>query len=130
MSVYPFALDSDETIIRIDDNITELGGDAINQLRDAVFAMQGELGIGLKGSLNTLADRLAVSLNANGTIKQSALAAVGLVTLPIVDNQVASNAGIKEYKLALDHKTSDLYTIITANKETWSKIFKASYLIA
>lgn len=117
MSVYPFALDSDETIIRIDDNITELGGDAINQLRDAVFAIEGELGIGLKGSLNDLADRLAVSLNTNGTIKQSALAAVGLVTLPIVDNQVASNAGIKEYKLALDHKTSDLYTIITANKD-------------
>lgn len=117
MSVYPFALDSDETIIRIDDNITELGGDAINQLRDAVFAQQKELGIGLKGSLNTLADRLNISLNGNGTIKQSALAAVGLVTLPIVDNQVAINAGIKEYKLTLDHTTSDLYTLIIANKD-------------
>lgn len=117
MSVYPFALDSDETIIRIDDNITELGGDAINQLRDAIFAMQGELGIGLKGSLNNLADRLNVSLNSNGTIKQSALAAIGLVTLPIVDNQIANNAGIKEYKLALDHTTSDLYTLIVANKD-------------
>lgn len=116
MSVYPFAYDSDETILRIDDNITELGGEVSNQLRDAVFAMQGELGLGLKGSLNTLADRLNVSLNANGTIKQSALAAVGLVTLPIVDNQVATNAGIKEFKLSLDYSTSNLHTIITANK--------------
>lgn len=116
MSLYPFALDSDETIIRIDDNITELGGEAINQLRDAVFAMQGEMGVDLSGSLNSLADRLNISLNANGTLKQSALAAIGLVTLPIVDNQVAANAGIKEYKLALDHTTSDLYTLITADK--------------
>ncbi len=117
MSIYPFALDSDETIIRIDDNITELGGDAINQLRDAVFAIEGELGIDLSGSLNNLADRLNVSLNANGTIKQSALAAIGLVTLPIVDNQIAANAGIKEYKLALDYTTSNLHTLIVANKD-------------
>lgn len=116
MSVYPFAIDSDETIIRIDDNITELGGEAINQLRDAVFAIEGELGIGLSGSLSTLSDRLNVSLNANGTLKHSALTAIGLVTLPIVDNHIAANAGIKEYKLALDHTTSDLYTIITSNK--------------
>lgn len=116
MSVYPFAYDSDETIIRIDDNITELGGDAINQLRDAIFAIEAEIGLDPSGSLTTIADRLDVFLNPNGTPKHSALAAVGLVTLPIVDNQVAANAGIKEYKLALDHTTSDLYTIITANK--------------
>ena len=116
MSVYPFALDSDQTIVRIDDNITELGGEAINQLRDAVFAIEAELGLGLAGSMGTLANRLNVSLNANGTIKALALAAAGLVTLPIVDNQVASNAGIKENKLRLDHTTADLYTLITANK--------------
>lgn len=116
MSVYPFELDSDSDIIRIDDNITELGGLAINQIRDSIFAMQAELGTGLSGSMGTLANRLNVSLNANGTLKYSAIAAVGLVTLPIVDNQVASNAAIKESKLTLDHTTSDLYTIITANK--------------
>lgn len=115
MSVYPFALDSDETIIRIDDNISELGTEAINQLRDAVFNMQGEMGLGLSGSMGTLASRLDVSINANGTIKASALTSVGLATLPIVDNQVASNAGIKEYKLSLDHTTSDLYTLISSN---------------
>lgn len=116
MSVYPFELDSDNDIIRIDDNITELGGLAINQIRDAIFAIEGELGTGLSGSMGTLANRLNVCLNSNGTLKFSAIASIGLVTLPIVDNQVASNAAIKESKLALDHTTSDLYTIITANK--------------
>lgn len=114
MVSYPEDYDSDQTIIRIDDNITELGGEAINQLRDAVFAMQGELGLGLSGSMGSLADLLAVSLNANGTIKTSALADIGLVTLPIVNSHVASNAGIAEYKLALDHSTSDLNTAINA----------------
>jgi hypothetical protein len=116
MSVYPFELDSDQNIIRIDDNITELGGEGHNQLRDAVFAIEGELGLGLSGSCGTLANRLNLSLNANGSIKSSALAAIGLVTLPIVNNQIADNAGIKENKLSLDHTTSDLYTIIQANK--------------
>lgn len=116
MSVYPFELDSDNDIIRVDDNVTELGGEAIDQLRDAVFAIEGELGLGLSGSVGTLASRLNVSLNANGSIKQSALTAVGLVTLPISDNQIGVNAAIKESKLALDHSTSDLYTIITANR--------------
>ena len=115
MSVYPFDLDSDQTIIRIDDNVTEQGGESINQLRDAVFNIEAELGIGLSGSMGSLASRLDVSLNANGSIKASALTSVGLATLPIVDNQVASNAGIKEYKLTLDHSTSDLYTLIVAN---------------
>lgn len=115
MSIYPNGIDSDASIIRIDDQISELGGEAINQLRDAVFAIEGELGIGLRGSMNSFAERVNVSLNSNGTIKASALTAVGLVTLPITDNQVASNAGIKEYKLALNHSTSDLYTLITSN---------------
>src|SRR4051812_29148115 len=112
MSVYPFALDSDDSIIRIDDNLSELGTQAINQLRDAAFNIEGELGIGLSGSMGTLANRLGVSINPNGTIRASALTSVGLATLPIVNAQVADNAGIAEYKLALDHTTSDLYTLI------------------
>lgn len=115
MSIYPNGIDSDATIVRIDDNLSELGTEAINQLRDAVFAIETELGIGLRGSKASLSDRITVSLNDNGTIRASALTAVGLVTLPITDNQVASNAGIKEYKLTLDHSTGDLYTLITAN---------------
>lgn len=116
MTVYPYEFDDDQTLIRIDDNITELGGQAINQLRDAVFAIQRVLGLNPEGASGSLADRIARSLDADGDVKASALTSVGLATLPIVDNQVANTAGIKEIKLALDHSTSDLYTLILANK--------------
>jgi hypothetical protein len=115
MSVYPFDIDDDNTIIRIDDNLSELGTEAINQLRDAVFAIEKELGINPAGSAGSVAARLDTSLNPDGTIKASALTSVGLATLPIVDNQVASNAGIKEFKLSLDYGTSDLNTLIADN---------------
>ena len=116
MSVYPFAIDSDADIIRVDDNITEIGGEAINQLRDAVFAIEKELGISPSGSASSLANRFDVAHNSDGSIKASALASVGLATLPISDGQVGTNAGIKEYKLDLDHTTSDLYTLIVSNQ--------------
>ncbi len=109
MTVYPNAIDGDAELIRVDDAITEIGGEAINQLREAVFAIQQELGILPSGVLNSLTERLAVFLNDNGTIKTSALTSVGLVTLPITNNQVGTNAGIAEFKLNLDHSTSDLY---------------------
>lgn len=115
MTVFPFDIDSDADIIRIDDNITEQGGEAINQLRDAVFAIETEFGTTPSGSKTTVSSRLDTSLNADGSIKASALTSVGLATLPIANNQVATTAGIQEFKLALDHTTSDLFTLITSN---------------
>jgi hypothetical protein len=115
MSVYPFEIDSDATIIRIDDNLSEIGGQSINQLRSAVFAIETELGTRPSGSKSTVAGRLDVSLNPDGTIKSSALTSVGLAVLPITNAQVATNAGIAEFKLALDHSTSDLNTLIASN---------------
>lgn len=115
MTIYPFDIDSDSDIIRINDDVTEIGGEAINQLRDAVFAIEVELGITPSGSVSSLAGRIDVSLNQDGTIKASALASVGLVTLPIDNAQVGTSAGIAEFKLALDHTTSDLFTLISSN---------------
>jgi hypothetical protein len=115
MSVYPFELDDDTTLPRVDDNITETGQEAINALRDAVFNVQETLGIEPQGSVTTVANRLDAALNADGTIKASALTSIGLVTLPITNNQVGSNAGIEESKLSLVHSTTDLYTLILAN---------------
>ena len=115
MTVYPFSIDDDSTILRIDNNLTEIGGEVSNQLRDAVFAIQLELGITPSGSASSVAARLNQSLNQDGSIKSSAIASVGLVTLPISDSQVGTNAGIKEFKLALDYSTSDLNTLIAAN---------------
>ena len=107
---YPEALDDDISLPRVDDNLTEIGGEAINAVRDAIFAIEEELGINPAGSKDDVSERLNVSLNPDGTIKNSALESIGLVTLPIIDSHVANNAGIKEQKLELHYHTDDLNT--------------------
>ena len=114
MTVYPSQLDDDRTIVRIDDNLSELGTSAINQLREAVFAIERSIGVNPQGSKNNLTSRLAVSINSDGTINTAALTSVGLATLPIDNTHVASNAGIKETKLDLNFSTSNLNTKITS----------------
>ena len=114
MSSFPSNLDDDSTLPRVDNSITEEGAQAINAQRDAIFSMQNEMGLGSSGSAGSLAARLGVSLNPDGSIKSSALTALGLVTLPITNAQVAGNAGIQESKLALDHPTSSLFGRITS----------------
>ena len=118
MTVYPSQLDDDRTIVRIDDNLSELGTSAINQLREAVFAIERSIGVNPQGSKNNLASRLAVSINSDGTINTAALTSVGLATLPIDNTHVASNAGIKETKLDLNFSTSNLNTKITSLKSS------------
>ena len=115
MTVFPNQIDTDVELPRVSDDLSDLSAEHINALRDAIFAIEKALGTDFFGSLDSLADFLAVSINSNGTIKASALATVGLLVGPIVDSQVAPNAGIKETKLALDHSTTDLYTKITTN---------------
>lgn len=115
MSNYPYILDDDTTILRVDNNITEISGENFNQVRDAIFKIEEELGIKPAGSMDNLNEFLDVSHNDDGTIKASALASVGLVTLPIDNAQVGAHAGILESKLALDYSTSSLYTLIAGN---------------
>ena len=112
MTKYPDGLDTDVDIPRVDDNITEIGGDAINSLREAVFAIEKTLGENPHGSTTDLVSRLSVSLDAAGNIKAVALASAGLVTLPIDNNDVGIHAGIEESKLDLDHSTSSLQTAL------------------
>ena len=106
MTVYPNALDDDRTIIRIDDNLSELGTLAIDQLREAVFSIEKTLGINPEGSKASVEERISVLLAPDGQANAAALAAVGLATLPIHDNQVAANAGIQESKLSLSVDTA------------------------
>lgn len=108
MSNYPNALDTDLEIPRVDAEITEIDGDTINALRDAIFAIQRTLGLSLQGAKANLSDRLNVSIDSQGRVKRAALEGIGLVTLPITNNQVASNASIQEAKLDLDHTTQSL----------------------
>src|ERR1700677_2152452 len=112
MSNFPNSFDDDSTLPAVNDNITEIGGDAINSLRDFAFNTEMYLGLGANGSTPSLAVRLGVSLNPDGTINPSALTSLGLVTLPITQDQIAVNAGIPESKLMLNHRLMIFLIII------------------
>jgi len=105
-SKYPIQLDTDVELEKVDDNITEIGGSAINSLRSAIFNIEETLGINPQGIASDVTTRLNRALNPDGSIKASALAAIALVTLPIVNSMIASNAGIEESKLDLDYGTA------------------------
>jgi hypothetical protein len=111
---YPESLDTDVEIPRVDDNITEIGGEVINALREAVFAIETTLGEDPHGSATDLVTRLAVALDDNGNLKASALAVAGILTSPIVNADISSSAGIEESKLDLDYGTVQLKTWIDA----------------
>lgn len=113
MTVYPSAIDDDRTIIRIDDNLSELGGTAINQLRESTFSIEKTIGINPQGSKSSVADRLNTFFNPDGTPRGDVLISLGVVSLPITNNQVGINAGILETKLSLNYSTTSLNTAIT-----------------
>lgn len=110
MSNYPGQLDTDAELPRVDDNVTEVSGEVINALREAIFAIQSSLGTSPQAAANTLKDRLAVSINDDGTLKSAALVISG-----IVNADVATTAGIVESKLDLDVPTQTLQDQITSN---------------
>lgn len=112
MSNYPTSIDNDASIPSVNDNITEIGAEAINALKEAVINIESELGIGLSGSVADLATRLDVALNPDGTINSSVLISAGLVTLPITNSQISATAQIDESKLNLNYPTSTLNTSI------------------
>lgn len=114
MSNFPTSYDDDSSLPRVDDNIIEAGGDAINATRSAIFSMQEEIGLGGKGSLSSIADRLSISIENDGYIKPSALLGIGLVALPITNSQISPTAGITESKLSLNYSTTSLYNYYAA----------------
>ena len=120
MTVYPNQIDNDLDLPRVEDNLTQIGGLAINALRDAMFAVQETLGVNPQGTKGTVAAFLAVAHNSDGTLKASALSSAGLVTLPITNSQIAAGAGIVESKLTLDYSTSVLNAAISALSSTVS----------
>ena len=107
-SSYPGMLDSDVELPRVDDNISEIGSDAINSIRDAIFAIEKTVGVSPQGNMADLATRINSVIDANGVIKTQALSQKGLVTLPINNNQIDPNANIQESKLDLDYSTASL----------------------
>lgn len=108
MTVYPEDIDTDLELPRVDKNITEISGDAINAVRDAIFAIENAIGTNPQGNTSSLVARINNVIDADGNIKTSALSGKGLVTLPINDSHIASNAAIAESKLNLTHTTAFL----------------------
>ena len=129
MTLFPNQIDTDVELPRVSDDLTDLSSDHINSLRDAIFAIEKNLGRNVQGTLDSLVDFLSISLNTNGTIKNSALEAAGLVSLPIVNKHIAANAGILESKLQLLHSTADLYSAISSNSTTLNSLISTINLI-
>jgi hypothetical protein len=114
MSNFPTKLDDDVTLPRVDDNVTEIRGDIINALRHAIFNIQAEIGIGARGSKDSLADRIGISLNPDGSLKGSIISSIISSMGPIRNEHIAANANISESKLNLNHSTSDLNSSLLA----------------
>lgn len=115
MSQFPNELDSDIDLPRVDDNITEIGADAINAQRAAIFNIESNIGIGAAGTLESIAARLSVSINPDGTISPSIF--IGLLSLlNITDAQVSPTAAIQESKLSLTYSTASLYNLYATLK--------------
>lgn len=114
MSNFPAYLDDDVTLPRVDDNVTEIRGDIINALRHAIFNIQAEIGIGAKGSSASLASRIGVSLNPDGSLNSSIVSSIISSMGPIRNEHIAANANISESKLNLNHSTSDLNSSLLA----------------
>lgn len=112
MSNFPQNYDDDTTLPVVNDNLTEIGGEAINALRDAVFNIEQNIGLGAAGTTPSIAARLGLLINPDGTPNTSTITSLGLVTLPITNSQIIDNAGIPESKLHLDYRTLDLFNYI------------------
>lgn len=123
MTNFPNQIDTDLELPPVYDNIVEIGDVAINALRAAMFAVEETLGINPQGSMPSVADRLNVSLEADGTLKPSAIAGLGLVVLPITNSQVSATADIDESKLNLTYTTQFLHDLFT-NLDTAVTILK------
>src|SRR5271166_5216180 len=106
MTNYPTSPDDDTTLPAVNDNLTAIGGDVINALRDSVVALEQTVGYGIgsagpAGTQASLAARMGVSLDPDGHILPSAIVTLGLVPPPFYDAHIATAAAISESKLSL-----------------------------
>jgi hypothetical protein len=111
MSQYPENIDDDSTLPPVNDNLSQIGEVAINDIRDAIINIETFVGTGPSNSLS-LAQRLGILVAPDGYFNFNTLTSMGLLTLPIYNSEVAFNAGIDESKLNLNYSTIDLYNYI------------------
>jgi hypothetical protein len=58
MSNFPLNYDDDTTLPFVNDNLNDIGGEAINATRDAVFNIETEIGLGASGTAITAANAM------------------------------------------------------------------------
>ena len=105
-SKYPTQIDTSIEIPVVRDNILEIGSDALNSIRSAIFQIERTLGINPQGAVgNSVSDRLNKSLDGNGNILKSALDRANILSGPLSNSDVSSAASISESKLNLDFPT-------------------------
>ncbi|MFA5023443.1 MAG: hypothetical protein WC523_00600 [Patescibacteria group bacterium] len=112
MTSYPLALDSNLELPLSENGVTELTADTINSVRDAVMAIEKAIGTSPAGNMQDLVTRINLVIDEDGHLKSSALSTLGLVTLPISNSQIATNANISESKIDLDYSTTTLKALI------------------
>lgn len=122
MSNFPTSLDDDITLPPVSNNITEIGEELFNALREVAFATEAEIGIGASGTAGSIADRLSVCFNPDGSLKPSAITSLsdGLTTVGgwVTNFHINPSAQIAESKLDLDYSTTTLYnTSVTQQTE-------------
>jgi hypothetical protein len=116
MSNFPNNIDDNSTLPIVDNNIMENGAEAISSLRDAVLAIENN--IGTNPGTRTIEQRLSVIVDDNGNIVVTSIPTV-VANNSITNAQVASNAAIAETKLNLQYSTSSLNSGIQAlNSQT------------
>jgi len=122
MSLYPNSLDTDLEIGRVDNNVTEVSADTINEIRSAIFAIEKALGVSIQGNVADLVTRINSVIDANGCIRASALNSSGLISLPINNSHIGTTAGIKESKLDLDFSTQSLQNSVSSLQTTLNAV--------
>lgn len=114
MSKFPNELDTDVELPSIIDGSTEIGAAAINAHKDSILAIERTLGVDVQGTAASLSDRLAVSINPDGTLDAAAISSSWLIGSPIMNSHISLVAAISESKLDLDVGTADLQDQVTS----------------
>ena len=125
MSKYPEKIDGSVEIPIIRNNITEATSDVINRLRQAIINIERAVGISPQGSKSSLSDRISVSIDENGLIKESALSQLNILSGQIENSDVSQSAKISESKIDLDYSTHYLRSSIIALESEISNTLNA-----
>lgn len=124
-SKYPNKIDSSVELEIVKDNLTKLRAEIFNSYRSAIIQIEKTLGVNPHGMAGaTVSSRLNTSLDEFGNIKKESLDYLNLLSGPISNSDVKSDANISEEKLKLDFSTRFLYNQSEALKRLIDEVDK------